>query len=1430
LKALGHPNLNLSAEEKRLFGQVFAAADTESLGVVTGDIAFKFFPERTKLPAEILGEIWQLADAEDKGFLTPAGFGIVLRLIGYAQAGRQPSAELALKPGGPLPKFAGINAPAAPSAAAPLQAQASGGGPIRVPPLAADKANSYATLFEHSEAQDGLLNSSTAKQIFDRAQLPNDVLARIWNLADTEQRGALNVTEFIIAMHLLASFRTGAMRALPQNLPAGLYEAATRRGMPPRQMSGSRPVSDSTPASAISRQFSGGAPPRTSSPLTRPPQAPPAFVDSQSTVEWIISPAEKTQYDNQFAVLDAGHRGFVTGDQAVGFFSRSNLPEDDLAQIWDLADINSQGQLSLDEFAVAMHLIRQQLGKKGPLPQTLPQNLVPPSMRKQTTAPLHSTAPIFDVPVSKPKSAAEDLFGLDAFSDPPSAKPLQTQVLQPQSAGASASPVQIVGTASPSQPRSQPQTIFKPFVPTSSFGQKIAPQTTGLASSVTSEPQARSLFPQNDDLLGDADPEISKKLTTETSELGNLSNQVSSLTTQMQQVKQKRGSTEQEFNQMSTQKRDFETRLSQLRSAYEQEARDVKSLEDRLAVARSETQKAQQDLAMVQHSYQNLQEQHQQIMTALQTDQQENANLKQRISQVNTEIIQLKPQLEKMQSDARQQKGLVAINKKQLSTVEAQRERLKAEMDAATKEHQDAIRELEESERTLQASREAEERDRALKAAQAQEQAALRATREREAAAAKANRQETLTARSLETENLPVTGTTDAAAAGATLAAPIAATIPLPESKVVSPAASVASPSTNPFFRRATGTSERGLSQSSMSPEPIASPNYNAFDSFFAPVLASTDKSTAPAPMPATSFGDVAAPQSNTFAAEEPAVTGGETQNSAQPAHDAAFMMPASQMPRAYSATSSVDVMPPTSRQGGASGMVSPGTERTIDQAMAPATASSLEQSLHDASGEEPCSTPAASGEHDLQTRTNVEGSRPVYKHTETEESASDQHMPGSFPGGETTHFFSPASTNQQFGNIDNTTTGSAVNEHATHDDPFAVGSGESSGPSTTEEPTSTFESKLDKGKGVVRPGASEFPPIQEFGGDDSDSDDEHGFSDSFTAASPPRNAIKASQGEEAVKEMGLPTTTASALRPDASREVSNVTTELPTPNAQVSPPTYSQVISPVAGATDHRDSNQFPPEFGGLLPSREPPVTSPSVQSPPEALRSTSNGTEAVSYFGGVPFANDHGVSTSPLPPIGQSKEAASAKPAVPPKNDFDDFDNAFSDLSEAQAGDEKLEDDFASPHREGIDEFNPTFDSPAPSRATMSTMNHESSVFSDFENTITSGSQTSAFGTAPPATTSNQEWDAMFADFGSTAQTNGNGTAKPHEELINEAFGNTSATPKRPALGRAITTGTEHDDPILKRLTGMGYPREESLQALEKFDYNLDKVRSFV
>ncbi|KAE8381049.1 hypothetical protein BDV26DRAFT_256010 [Aspergillus bertholletiae] len=684
-----HPNLNLTPEEKRVFYQLFQAADTTNLGVITGEVAVPFF-EKTKLAPDTLGLIWQIADRENRGLLTPAGFGVVLRLIGHAQAGRSPSEELALQPA-PLPRFDGIQVDtSAPTReAGATSPPPTSGASIRVPPLNPEDVNKFLSLFEKSDvSRSGVLSGETAKQIFERARLPNEVLGRIWNLADTKQRGALDATEFIIAMHFLTSYKSGAMRGIPQTLPPGLYEAAARRG-PSRASIGSRPGLDVPPVPAIPKQFTG--PQRTQSPINRPFGSP---VSAQSTgADWLIAPHEKAQFDSIFSTVDSAKLGKITGDQAVTFFMNAQLPEETLAQIWDLADIDADGQLTKDEFAVAMYLVRQVRTGKEPLPQVLPPALIPPSMRRPGSAQM-GPAPITaqatgvaQAPVPAPviRSAADDLFGLDSLSAPaPAAAAAAAPAQVPQSTGGSNVPFQM--PASPTSRASPPSTstTFKPFIPTSSFGQSLQPQTTGASSGVG--PTARSLASPSDDLLGDNDPEESNKLTQETTELANLSNQIGSLANEMQNVQSKRTSAEQELSQTSQQKRDFETRLSQARTMYEQEVKNFKALEERLNASKAETNKLQQEYALIEGSRQDLQSQYDQVSAALSADQQENASLKEKIRQANAIVAQLKPALEKARSEARQQKGLAAINKKQLATVEGEKEKLQDEMDNLSKE------------------------------------------------------------------------------------------------------------------------------------------------------------------------------------------------------------------------------------------------------------------------------------------------------------------------------------------------------------------------------------------------------------------------------------------------------------------------------------------------------------------------------------------------------------------------------------------------------------------------------------------------------------------------------------------------------------------------------------------------------------------------
>ena len=53
---IAQASLNLTPEERKAYGQLFQQADGDGLGVVTGDVAVKFF-EKTKLDSSVLGEV-----------------------------------------------------------------------------------------------------------------------------------------------------------------------------------------------------------------------------------------------------------------------------------------------------------------------------------------------------------------------------------------------------------------------------------------------------------------------------------------------------------------------------------------------------------------------------------------------------------------------------------------------------------------------------------------------------------------------------------------------------------------------------------------------------------------------------------------------------------------------------------------------------------------------------------------------------------------------------------------------------------------------------------------------------------------------------------------------------------------------------------------------------------------------------------------------------------------------------------------------------------------------------------------------------------------------------------------------------------------------------------------------------------------------------
>lgn len=94
--------------------------------------------------------------------------------------------------------------------------------------------------------------------------------------------------------------------------------------------------------------------------------------------EWIVN-KDRFGYDETFNTLNPID-GKITGASAKAEMVKSKLPNSVLGKIWKLSDVDKDGMLDSDEFALAMHLIKVKLDGHD-LPVELPAHLIPPSKR-----------------------------------------------------------------------------------------------------------------------------------------------------------------------------------------------------------------------------------------------------------------------------------------------------------------------------------------------------------------------------------------------------------------------------------------------------------------------------------------------------------------------------------------------------------------------------------------------------------------------------------------------------------------------------------------------------------------------------------------------------------------------------------------------------------------------------------------------------------------------------------------------------------------------------------------------------------------------------------------------------------------------------------------------------------------------------------------
>ncbi|KAJ3104016.1 actin organization and endocytosis protein [Phlyctochytrium bullatum] len=120
--------------------------------------------------------------------------------------------------------FAGPLQSRAAAIMSPKPSRADGSVPWAV--TAAEKQQ-YDSIFKvWDPTNTGFISGDRARQVFSQSGLPDNILAHIWTLADTQSAGKLNSNEFAVAMHLIYKKLNG--QDLPKVLPPELVPPSTR--------------------------------------------------------------------------------------------------------------------------------------------------------------------------------------------------------------------------------------------------------------------------------------------------------------------------------------------------------------------------------------------------------------------------------------------------------------------------------------------------------------------------------------------------------------------------------------------------------------------------------------------------------------------------------------------------------------------------------------------------------------------------------------------------------------------------------------------------------------------------------------------------------------------------------------------------------------------------------------------------------------------------------------------------------------------------------------------------------------------------------------------------------------------------------------------------------------------------------------------------
>ncbi|XP_034557970.1 epidermal growth factor receptor substrate 15 [Notolabrus celidotus] len=489
----------------------------------------------------------------------------------------------------------------------------------------------------------GRVAAADAALFLKRSGLADLVLGKVWDLADSERKGALNKQQFFIALRLVACAQNGlevALKSLNVAVP------------PPKFHDTSSPLS------------AGVA------------------VD----IPWVVKPEEKIKFDSIFESLGPAG-GMLTGDKVKPVLLNSKLPVDILGRVWELSDIDRDGMLDKDEFSVAMYLVYRAL-EGEPVPMSLPPPLVPPSKRKKPSVP--PVMPLLPSPPSV-KDSRSSHAGSKTMPHPP--KPAPAPAPTPAAAPWVVTPADkakydelfsktdsdMDGLVSGPEVR---DIFLKTGLPSATLARIWELCDIGDIGKLTREQFALALYLINQKLTKGLEPpqSLSPEMIPPSDRLNIKQNNLANLAADFSAIKEL-DSLSNEIVELQREKSTVEEEIKEKEEAIRQRSSEVQDLQDEVARESEDLQRLQTQRQKVQDALEELDQQKSSLEEQLshirqQTNQEtqlisslqsEHEDQEQKICQYEEELVQAREELLALQEESRKLQEKVQAAQEQLT-------------------------------------------------------------------------------------------------------------------------------------------------------------------------------------------------------------------------------------------------------------------------------------------------------------------------------------------------------------------------------------------------------------------------------------------------------------------------------------------------------------------------------------------------------------------------------------------------------------------------------------------------------------------------------------------------------------------------------------------------------------------------------------------